>query len=47
MSEDDLMCIHCGWIGHRQELVCTEDDGDNFIYCPDCKESDGLESEDS
>ncbi len=45
MSEDNLMC-ECGWIGHRNELVSTDEEPDLFLHCPDCEQSDGLECED-
>jgi len=31
-----LECDACGWQGHESQLVCTEDDPDNFMYCPEC-----------
>jgi hypothetical protein len=44
MSEDYLMCS-CGWVGTRQELVSIDRDSKSFIYCPGCKKTDELESE--
>ena len=42
--EDNLMCS-CGWIGHRMELVCTDEKPDEFIHCPDCFSAEELEEE--
>lgn len=47
MSEDNLWCIECGWVGDYSQLVAATDDLDDedFIYCPDCGGTEFEESE--
>jgi hypothetical protein len=46
MTNDDdeisIYCLNpsCDWMGERFELVCTDDDPDNFLHCPRCEGSE-------
>ena len=37
--EIEFYCLSdgCHWSGLRDELVSTDEDPDNFVYCPDCE----------
>jgi hypothetical protein len=41
MMDDQVECTACLWSGLSDELVCTDDDEDNFNHCPQCG-SDGI-----
>lgn len=45
MSEIEMECDECGWLGYVAELVCSEEDGNasdkpldeiKFNRCPNC-----------
>lgn len=38
--EDEIYCKNCEWAGLNEDLVCTDEDEENFIYCPECESNE-------
>jgi hypothetical protein len=42
---NDPKNLGCSWSGNSDELICTDEDPDNFTHCPNCKGMDFEEEE--
>jgi len=40
MSDFEIECHECGWLGKNPDLVSQDDDTKESIYCPDCGSKD-------